>query len=247
MATYRRRNGRVQVLVRQGDKQYSKTFDTKAEAKVWADSYEKHFKNPAKYDAPVMRKETFAMVMQAYKRMVTPTKSRSHDEATYLDRLSAARFASIDFRYLTLQDLTDHRDHRLNVDGVSVATVARDFRIMKAVASYAPELGFPTVPTDLFKKVPLPRTTERPIRRVTDQEFEALLWACKPTNPRRTDNALYMEPLLKLEAHERECAIRYATVQEKLDGLDKRLWRLEAMVMASTLCVVVAAATVFIR
>ena len=34
---------------------------------------------------------------------------------------------------------------------------------------------------------------------------------------------------------------------EKLDGLDKRLWRLEAMVMASTLCVVVAAATVFMR
>ena len=34
---------------------------------------------------------------------------------------------------------------------------------------------------------------------------------------------------------------------EKLDGLDKRLWRLEAMVMTSTLCVVVAAATVFMR
>ena len=50
-----------------------------------------------------------------------------------------------------------------------------------------------------------------------------------------------METAAKLEAHERECAIRYATVQEKLDGLDKRLWRLEAMVMASTLCVVVAA------
>ena len=36
-------------------------------------------------------------------------------------------------------------------------------------------------------------------------------------------------------------------VVERLDGLDKRLWRLEAMVMASTLCVVVAAATVFMQ
>ena len=51
----------------------------------------------------------------------------------------------------------------------------------------------------------------------------------------------------KHEEHERECAIRYATVQEKLDGLDKRLWRLEAMVMASTLCVVVAAVSLFMR
>ena len=56
-----------------------------------------------------------------------------------------------------------------------------------------------------------------------------------------------METAAKLEAHERECAIRYATVQEKLDGLDKRLWRLEAMVMASTLCVVVAAVSVFMN
>ena len=65
MATYKRRNGRVQVLVSQGDKQYSKTFDTRVEAKIWAAGFERHLKNPHKYDAPVMRKETFAMVMQA--------------------------------------------------------------------------------------------------------------------------------------------------------------------------------------
>ena len=33
---------------------------------------------------------------------------------------------------------------------------------------------------------------------------------------------------------------------EKSDGLDKRLWRLEAMVMASTLCVVVAAVSLLL-
>ena len=67
MATYRNRNGRVNVLVRQGDKQYSKTFDTKAEAQLWASTYERHLKNPEKYEAPVMQKETFAMVMREYK------------------------------------------------------------------------------------------------------------------------------------------------------------------------------------
>ena len=39
----------------------------------------------------------------------------------------------------------------------------------------------------------------------------------------------------------------FAQRRQKLDGLDKRLWRLEAMVMASTLWVVVAAATVFMQ
>lgn len=43
---------------------------------------------------------------------------------------------------------------------------------------------------------------------------------------------------LDLEAHEKECAIRYASVEDKLSGLDKRLWRLEAMIMVSTVSMV---------
>jgi hypothetical protein len=34
-------------------------------------------------------------------------------------------------------------------------------------------------------------------------------------------------------------------VQEKLDSLDKRMWRLEAMIMGSTLLVVAMVVTVF--
>ena len=58
-----------------------------------------------------------------------------------------------------------------------------------------------------------------------------------------------MVPVLKtqmeLEAHEKECAIRYASVQEKLDSLDKRMWRLEAMIMGSTVLVVAMVVSVF--
>ena len=50
---------------------------------------------------------------------------------------------------------------------------------------------------------------------------------------------------LELEAHEKECAIRYASVQEKLEALDKRMWRLEAMIMGSTVMVVAMVVTVF--
>ena len=39
----------------------------------------------------------------------------------------------------------------------------------------------------------------------------------------------------------------FAQGQRSLDGLDKRLWRLETMVMASTLCAVIAASTVFMN
>jgi hypothetical protein len=43
---------------------------------------------------------------------------------------------------------------------------------------------------------------------------------------------------IELEAHEKECAIRYDIVNYKLCGLDKRLWRLEAMSMVGTLGVI---------
>jgi len=42
----------------------------------------------------------------------------------------------------------------------------------------------------------------------------------------------------QLEKHEAECAIRYGYVQDKLNSLDQRLWRLEAMVMGSTVAIV---------
>ena len=46
-----------------------------------------------------------------------------------------------------------------------------------------------------------------------------------------------LETHAQLEKHEAECAIRYTYVQDKLEGLDKRLWRLEAMVMLNVVAV----------
>ena len=56
-----------------------------------------------------------------------------------------------------------------------------------------------------------------------------------------------MDTSAKLEAHERECAIRYQSFEDKLNLIDKRLWRLEAMMMASTLTIVAAAIGLFMK
>ena len=60
-----------------------------------------------------------------------------------------------------------------------------------------------------------------------------------------------LEPELKvqleLEAHEKECAVRYQAVGDKLEGLDKRMWRLEAMIMGSTIIVVGLAASLITK
>jgi len=52
---------------------------------------------------------------------------------------------------------------------------------------------------------------------------------------------------LELEAHEKECAVRYASVENQLTMLDKRMWRLEAMIMGSTIIVVGLAATLITK
>ena len=60
-----------------------------------------------------------------------------------------------------------------------------------------------------------------------------------------------MEPELKvqmeLDAHEKECAIRYEMVHGKLESLDKRMWRLEAMIMVSTVIIVGLASSLLMK
>lgn len=46
------------------------------------------------------------------------------------------------------------------------------------------------------------------------------------------------ETQAQLDAHEAECAVRYEMVKNSLDTLDKRMWRLEAMLMLSTASVI---------
>ena len=50
-----------------------------------------------------------------------------------------------------------------------------------------------------------------------------------------------------LERHEAECAVRYEQLQGWIKALDKRMWRLEAMMMANTLVIVGAVVAAFMR
>ena len=56
-----------------------------------------------------------------------------------------------------------------------------------------------------------------------------------------------MDTQAQLEAHERECEMFRQLVNGKLDQLDKRMWRLEAMIMLSTTAVIGIAATLLTK
>ena len=52
---------------------------------------------------------------------------------------------------------------------------------------------------------------------------------------------------LELEAHEKLCLERYTNINDKLGSLDKRLWRLEAMLMASTVAVIALVVSIVMK
>lgn len=52
---------------------------------------------------------------------------------------------------------------------------------------------------------------------------------------------------LELEAHEKECAVRYQSVENQLTMLDKRMWRIEAMIMGSTILLVGLASSLLMK
>ena len=56
-----------------------------------------------------------------------------------------------------------------------------------------------------------------------------------------------MDTQTQLEKHEAECAIRYQYVQDSLNALDKRMWRIEAMIMGSTLAIVGTAVALLVQ
>lgn len=51
----------------------------------------------------------------------------------------------------------------------------------------------------------------------------------------------------QLDAHEAECAVRYEMVKSSLDALDKRMWRLEALIMGSTIIIVGLASSLLMK
>lgn len=51
----------------------------------------------------------------------------------------------------------------------------------------------------------------------------------------------------KLEAHERECAVRYDQLQGWIKALDKRMWRIEALMFGNIIIVASAIVAAFVQ
>lgn len=52
---------------------------------------------------------------------------------------------------------------------------------------------------------------------------------------------------MELNAHEKLCEERYVNINDKLNILDKRMWRIEAMSMLGTMSIIVLVVSILVR
>lgn len=136
MASFRIVSGRWQVQVRRVGVKASRTFATREEAQLWADSIEaplRHSQQPpaAATEAP----QTFGEALQRFALQEMPRRRHGANEAYVLAHLKGHWLNAIPCRELTMQHLAAYRDERLQV--VKPGTVRRAFNLLKPLIDIA--------------------------------------------------------------------------------------------------------------
>ena len=110
MAEMRRRNGKWVVTIRFPNnspttpKSQSKTFDSKLEALVWPERFERELKlGKSQYH---LTRETFADLARVYLKEVTPIKKGGYNERYIISRLLTDSWANMPLGKLTTGHLS---------------------------------------------------------------------------------------------------------------------------------------------
>ena len=136
VASFRIVSGRCQVQVRRAGVKTSRTFATREEAQLWADSIEaplRHSQKPVPGAAGAPR--TFGDALHRFAVQEMPRRRHGANEAYVLAHLKGHWLLAIPCRELTTQHLAAYRDERLQV--VKPGTVRRAFNLLKPLIDIA--------------------------------------------------------------------------------------------------------------
>lgn len=169
MATYKKtKNGRWQVqIARQGIRK-SKTFESKAVARDWANRQEYLIREgDGQAGAGVLRD-----LFQRYAREVSPAKRGARWEILRLEKICKDELAAVSLRQLAASDFAEWRDRRLLE--VKPASVNREMVLMSAALNVARrEWGW--IKTNPMADVRKPSKPPPRDRRVSLEEIDKLL------------------------------------------------------------------------
>ena len=177
MATFRKRSGSWQVIVkRKGFGQMSRTFDTKADAEVWARQVEGEMDRGVFVSRAEAENTTLSEALDRYEREIIPGKKGSRQEVSRVrfwkeNPLSKRSLASIQGK-----DIASHRNSRLQ-DGISPNTVRLELAVISHLYTVAvKEWGMAGLvnPVSQIRKPKLPQGRDR---RLFPGELDRILSA----------------------------------------------------------------------
>ena len=181
MATYRRRNGKWQAIVRNKDiGTIAKTFAKKTTAIRWASEQELRLEE-GKFGKLLPEEVTLADLLSRYKDEITPQKRGAPAELRRLNRLLSDPISQYSVNKLSSRILAQFRDRRLKNGQRACQYDLVLIRHCLKVATYEWGLLLERNPVDFVKLPPSPKARER---RLLPGEFEDLRHAAgKTSNP----------------------------------------------------------------
>ena len=177
MAYIRKRGKYWQAQIRRnGFPSRSKTFDTKADAELWAAETEAAMGRGRYVSLREAEETTLREALQRYLREVTPTKKGAEQEGRRIRAWMAHPLASRTLAAVRTTDVARYRDERLTA-GAAASTVRNDLTVLSGLYSYArSEWGMEGLPNPVAG-VRRPRLPPARDRRLIPGEEERLLAA----------------------------------------------------------------------
>ena len=186
MATFRKRSGSWQAQVRVAGGLQSKTFGSKAEAKLWAATVELALADPSN----IKSAHCAVDVLIKYLDEITPTKANPDNERIVLEAMMRHEWTQIPLHKLTSSDLVRFRNLRNRQ--ASPSTFNTQWAIVKSAMAVARNDWKWDVPLELFVSLKLHRVVDRDVPRITNQQVQKLLEAAD------TSRNNYIKPMMIL-------------------------------------------------
>ncbi len=175
MANVRKRGKKWQVQIRrQGAPTLTKSFNTKADALIWARATDVEIDRRAlQVDPRVLDTKTLGDLVRRYKDEITPIKRSNDPERWVLEAFLTHSLSKKSLSSLTTSDFAQYRDERLKV--VSPGTVQRQLAPLQHMFAVAISEWAIPLQTNPLANLRKPKSNPARQRRLRPQEEEKLL------------------------------------------------------------------------
>jgi integrase len=182
MASFRQHgNGWQGRIRRRGYPDITKTFETKADAEMWARSVESEIDKGQFVNVNEAQHTTLGDVIARYLVEVTPTMKGATEDAIRLKAIMRKPIVRWSMANLSAARIAAYRDERLNE--VSAGTVIRELAYISAIINHARREWGINVPNPV-QMVRKPQSPQARSRVLTDEEVARLLQALEPIGRR---------------------------------------------------------------